>query len=276
MGLGGHLTWTAVAREISQRAPDVKVLPCKNRSGIFEVVRCEVFKNNPYILQDSLADASYFLPMLLDNPAANYCKKDTPEKAFHNTEFHIIEQACQVYGIQKPELKCDIFLTEEEVLSVENSLINIPKEFVTIEPFSKTNYTPNRAYPFDKFQEVVNKLSKDVAVVQVGNTAAAKLDNAIDLRGNTTFREASGIIGKSKAFISCEGGLVHAATAFQTKSVVILTGYQSEKMVAYPQNININISTHGPCGLKIKCPTCTEDRNKHDCKEIIRAARSLL
>ena len=63
--------------------------------------------------------------------------------------------------------------------------------------------------------------------------------------------------------------MVHAVTAFNTKSVVIMTGYQSEKMVAYPQNININIGTHGPCGLKIPCEKCIEDATNHDEHSIV-------
>jgi hypothetical protein len=39
-------------------------------------------------------------------------------------------------------------------------------------------------------------------------------------------------------------------------------------MVAYPQNINLNISTHGPCGLKVECPECKSDAENHDWTEI--------
>jgi hypothetical protein len=47
-------------------------------------------------------------------------------------------------------------------------------------------------------------------------------------------------------------------------------------MVCYPQNYYINTASHGPCGLKIKCPECDEDALNHDEKEIIEKARSLL
>jgi ADP-heptose:LPS heptosyltransferase len=71
-------------------------------------------------------------------------------------------------------------------------------------------------------------------------------------------------------FLATESGLVHAATAVDTKSLVIITGYQSEKMVAYPQNINVNISSHGPCGLKIECPECKKDAENHNPKDIVK------
>ena len=62
---------------------------------------------------------------------------------------------------------------------------------------------------------------------------------------------------------------MHAANAVDTKSVVILTGYQTYKMVAYPTNINVDISSHGPCGLKIDCPDCINDVDRHDENEIV-------
>ena len=40
-------------------------------------------------------------------------------------------------------------------------------------------------------------------------------------------------------------------------------------MVAYPTNINVDISSHGPCGLKIDCPDCINDVARHDENEIV-------
>ena len=102
------------------------------------------------------------------------------------------------------------------------------------------------------------------------------LNSVTDFRGKTSFREAALVIGESKAFLSSEGGLVHAATTVDTPSVVIITGYQHPDMVAYPQNININLGQHGPCGLKVKCDDCFSEVMNHDYEEIIEKTMSLL
>ena len=47
-------------------------------------------------------------------------------------------------------------------------------------------------------------------------------------------------------------------------------------MVAYPQNININISSHGTCGLKIPCEQCKKDVETHNEQEIIDKALNYL
>ena len=66
------------------------------------------------------------------------------------------------------------------------------------------------------------------------------------------------------------------ATAFDTRSFVVLTGYQTRQMVAYPQHTYIDISSHGPCGMKIECPDCLRDAESHDPQEILHIIESNL
>lgn len=273
MGLGGYLTWTAAAEEIKKAVGShIKFLPIEQHGNFIKIVHSEVFEHNKNFLQvfDKQTN-DYIFPLILNNPAANYCKQDTPEKAFQRGDKHIIEQCCEVYGIGNPTLKCYLNFSEEENKKI-NSIVQQHignEDYLTIEPYSKDNYTPNRAYDFKKWQQVVNELHSKIKIVQVGNPNQPILENVINLTGKTTFFEAAGVIGRSKLFMSSEGGLVHAATAVNTTSLVILTGYQTEKMVAYPQNINIRIATHGPCGLKRECKDCKKDVEDHDWHEIV-------
>ena len=278
MGLGGYLLWTPVAREIKKATgqKDLKFLPVEQHGHFIKPVISDVFKNNEDFLQEKISSDLLF-PLILNNPKANYCKQDTPTKAYHRKDKHIIAQFCEVYGIENPELKCYLKSdSDDEVKTIVKNKVG-EDPFITIEPISKVNYTPNRVYDFEKWQAIVDHLSKKVKVAQVGNKGSRLLDNVIDLTGITTFNNTAGIIGESKLFLSSEGGLVHAATAFDTKSIVVITGYQSEKMVAYPQNFNVNISKHiEPCGLKINCDQCKKDRERHNIGEIIEIAENYL
>jgi ADP-heptose:LPS heptosyltransferase len=266
MGLGGYLTWTALAREIRSKY-GVRSIPVESYGSGVKLIKSSIFYNNPNFIQEFGGELG--VQIQLNNPASNYCLRDTPEKAYHKTDKHIIETVCEPYGIQNPQLRCEIYLDEEEKESVEKIKQSLPNVFLVIEPHSNFEYTVNRRYPLKKWQIVVDELSKNVPVVQVGASNKLLLNNVIDLRGKTTFRTAGGIIGKSKGLISTEGGLIHLATSFDTKSFVILTGYQSRKMVEYPQHVYIDISSHGPCGMKIDCPECSKDAIKHDPQEIV-------
>jgi ADP-heptose:LPS heptosyltransferase len=282
MGLGGYLLWTPVAREIRKSVGNnsIKIFPVEQHGHFMKPILSEVFKNNDDFCQNSYEaskDGSLLLPVVLNNPEANYCKQDTPTKAYHRKDKHIIEQFCEIYGITNPELRCYLSADDDSAVSriIKNNVGDSP--FITIEPLSKTNYTPNRVYNFDKWQKVVDVLQEKIKVVQVGCEGSKVLENVIDLTGKTSFNNTAALIGKSRLFMSSESGLVHAATAFDTKTITIITGYQSEKMVAYPQNFNVNISTHlEPCGLKINCDHCKKDRDKHDHEEIVQIAKDYL
>jgi len=278
MGLGGYLAWTAVAREIVQSGKAKKLLPCEVHGGQYlKIVESEIWKDNPYITLDFQEyQSGHALPLQLNNPRTNYCKNDTPTRAFHRFDKHIIGQICEFYGLENPLLKCELFFSESEHDNVNRIVSGLNKDFITIEPESKTNYTSNRVYPFDKWQKIVDSLSTEVQVVQIGRRGSRPLENTTSLLGDTTFREAALLIGRSKMFLSSEGGLTHAATTTDTPALVVLTGYQHEKMVAYPQNINVNISSHGPCGLKQECPECRQDSIKHDWREIVNIVKEKL
>jgi ADP-heptose:LPS heptosyltransferase len=273
MGLGGYLTWTALAREI-YNLHKIKIIPMELHGAVTKLIKSPIFYNNPHIIQEFSGEIG--VQIQLNKKEANYCKVDTPEKALHKGDLHIIENLCMAYGIHKPKLKCELFLDKQEKKEVESLLKNISSDFITIEPHSNTDYTVNRSYPFEKWESVVKELSKKIQVVQIGTEKNKLLSRVVDLRGKTSFRTAGGIIEKSKFLMSTEGGLTHLATAFDTPALVILTGYQTQKMVEYHQNYYLDISSHGPCGMKILCSHCSEDSKNHNESEVTKMALDLL
>ena len=281
MGLGGYLTWTAAIRELSTKKlpKDVTILPCEiTGNTVTKIVKSSVFKNNPYIYSGDLDDfdASKAMILPLNLPQTNYCLEDHPDKAVHRSDKHIIETICEFYEIESPQLKCELYFSAYEKAKAKKDFITtLPEEYVVIEPTSKINYTSNRTYPFYKWQSIVDSLP-DTNFVQIGSPGSEVLNNVHNLVGKTTFREAALIVEGAQALVASEGGLTHVATAVDTVAIVVITGYQTEKMVAYPQNININIATHGPCGLKKHCEQCQRDAISHDHGEIIVALSELL
>lgn len=280
MGLGGYLTWTAVAREICNSSGIKKVFPFEQHGMLIKTIKTSIFDNNPFIQQHYDSEVLAF-PMQLNNAATNYCKQDTPQKAVHRHDKHIIEQICEFYGIKNPSLKCELYLTQQEK-SVAEQLLNsfgIADNFVVIEPQSNDEYTVNKLYSLQKWQTVADELTKlGQTVVQIGrSTETQVLSNVINLTGKTNFREAAAIISKSKLFVSSEGGLMHASNAVGKKSVILFTGFIHPRMTGYPENKNIWIGKdHGPCGMKTICQECKKNVDNHDPLEIVDAVKDLL
>jgi len=282
MGLGGYLFWTAVAREISEKSfggnSQIKFLPieaCNN--GIIKLIKSEIFANNPRFFQE-FTDSEFAFPLVLNNQELNYCKRDTPERAYHRYDKHVVAQICEYYGIQNPRTNCEIYFSEQEINKTDKLLAGL-KDFVVIEPQSNDEYSKNKVYPFEKWQNITNKLlAEGISVVQVGRTTGDKnLSGAINLTGQTSFKEAAQVISRSKMFISSEGGLMHAANGCGVKSIIIYTGYIHPRMTGYSENINIWIN-HGPepCGMKMKCIDCQTAVANHDENEIVELIKEHL
>jgi len=285
MGLGGYLFWTAAAREIHKKIlggnKQIKFLPleaCDN--GITKLIKSEIFLNNPYFFQE-FNNSEFVFPLVLNNQDLNYCKSDTPEKAIHRYDKHVVGQICEHYGIENPKINCEIYFSDEEIKKVdflfEENKLNT--KFVVIEPQSNEEYSINKVYPFQKWQNVVNQLtSSGICVVQIGRKTKDKiLDGAINLTGITTFREAAQIISRSSMFISSEGGLMHAANGVGIKSLIVYTGYIHPQMTGYPENFNIWLNHDSkPCGMKMKCAECSKAVLSHDETEIVEIAKEYL
>jgi ADP-heptose:LPS heptosyltransferase len=151
--------------------------------------------------------------------------------------------------------------------------------FIVIEPQSNDEYTVNKLYSFKKWQLVTDELVKlGFTLVQVGReNRGNRLKNVIDLTGKTSFREAAAIIKNSSLFISSEGGLMHAANAVGVKSVILFTGFIHPRMTGYPENKNLWIGNdHGPCGMKVRCPSCAKNVEDHDYFEIVEAVKGII
>jgi len=277
MGLGGHMMWTAVAREIvetyKEQHGDFKILPVSNNT----LVRSEIFKNNPYFTYNQ--KEPHFI-MDLSNPDTNYCIREEPYRAIHRNDKHVIEQVCEFYKIANPSLKCELYLTDEENAKVDNILEGIG-DFIAIEPHAKNSYTVNKEYSFEKWQSVVDSLKDEVQFVQIGVPSKKTLKNVIDFTGKTSYRETYRVIEKSLLFVGIEGGLMHVANSCGKKSVIVVPGFLHPDTFCYPENINIQVCSYceknGPCGYTSK--VCDDGKNevkKHNEDIIVSSIREVM
>jgi len=259
MGMGGHLMWTAVAKNIKKHLN-------KNCTAIENNNFCnsKIFANNPNFSKDS----KFILN--LSEKKTNYVKRDGGRVVF-STKDHAIKHALKYYGINDDiDLKCEIYPTKEEENKSESIVNDLPLEYVCIEPHSKTSWMKSRVYPFDKYQNIVNALKDKFNFVQIGSPNSRKLDNALCINGKLTFRETYGVLKNSMFLLSTEGGLVHLANASGTKSFVIYTSYQHPSMTMYPENTLIDIALYRDEILGYKNHELYEkERESHNETEII-------
>lgn len=129
--------------------------------------------------------------------------------------------------------------------------------FVLVEPHTKgTVYADNKSWGHDRYQEVVSRL-KSLQWVQVGPKKTLKGVHFIE---TPTFRDACAIMERAACFLGGEGGLHHAAAAFDVPAVVIFGGCASPAATGYDGHINLSYGE--PCGSMRPCPHCKDAMSK--------------
>lgn len=137
--------------------------------------------------------------------------------------------------------------------------------------------TQLKQWPKERYEELIVQFKKEfpnIKIIQLGDK------KAIPIRGTdaTVFGESleytKHILKNSLCHIDCEGGLVHLATQFKTKCIVIF-GPTPIHMYAYPQNVNlVNKECAGCMGVhEAWAYECFAKHHTARCMESIAADR---
>ena len=188
MGYGGALIWTGLTRNLKARFPDKRIVLVHKRTWRQVVARKPykskvIYDNNPDI--DVVTDeinwlwqrwqypANQTVVVHMRDPQYLYWDSYTPERIIYKTGQHAIQFACDVHDIDGAILQPRVELTDTERRTVDQLLRKhgLEGEFICLEPHTKTSFTPNKAWPSEKWQQVVDRLREehsDLPLVQIG------------------------------------------------------------------------------------------------------------
>lgn len=181
-------------------------------------------------------------------------------------------QRCELFVTENDRQKCDALIASHD--------LNHP--FIAIEPDTNRDYFGTlRQWPLNYWQELVNAIKAarpDVTVVQIGLKNAQRVSGTLDLRGQTDFRTAALLLGRSDLFIGTESGLMHAANAVDARALILWGGITLPEYIGYPdqQTTICKYVSCAPCGRRGDC------HNGHICMrsisvdEVFEAALSML
>lgn len=257
MGLGGHILWTAVAREYRRKFGRRVFLTNRvfGRSPFpRKIVDSELYRHNTDILGRDEDPKGKGDEIRLDNREALYWHKVTRERIVYKAEGHAIEIASRAYGIEAPEIRCHVPLTEEEE-EYGRRLRERLGPYLAIEPHTKDSFTVNKRYGFARWQKVADGLRDwDGKILQVGERDKPILENVVDGTGQPSIRHTAAVLRYASALVAPEGGLMHLANGVGTKAVVVYGGYVHPGLTGYEENINLFSDIDcAPCGLRRRC-----------------------
>lgn len=128
---------------------------------------------------------------------------------------------------------------------------------VIIEPNIKKNAAPNKQWGWLRWNKLAWLLRREgVDACQVGETGTAVLDG-VDFLQTHSFRSACAVIKHARAVVLPEGGLHHAAAAFDIPGVVIFGGFTPVELTGYSMHRNLGASMSEACGMRILCSHCS-------------------
>ncbi len=280
MGYGGALIWTGLFRNLRERHPEKKVVLRYHRSLKDFLCRRKhpdhiIYHNNPdiagiydpfewffakhqYTNQDTIV-------INMNDPRYIYADGDDEERIHYRTGKHAIQIACDMHDINDATVKPRIVLTEDEVQKADQILEQhglAAKNYLCVEPHSKVSFTVNKAWFWDRWQELIFRLkayfsenNQDIQIVQVGVQTDEILDGVVDLTGQMSFRETGRVLENARTFISYMGGLIHLAKAVGLRNVVLISAWEPYELAAYPDDMNLYSDVECKnCGLKKACP----------------------
>ena len=145
------------------------------------------------------------------------------------------------FGVEIQEPLCVLNFGADEKAGVDALLasMNLTRRgFIVVEPDTNRDWFGElRAWPFERWQTVVDTLQRQlpgVQVVQLGVANSPILEGVVSLCGQTNFRQAALVQRNSALFIGTEGGLMHAAAAVGTPSVILWGGVTIPDFAGYP------------------------------------------
>lgn len=243
MGLGDWIMATAQVRELNERTNrKVVVVDRMNRPRW-----SEAFENNPRI---GRAHAHDTVRLLNAGGARPYIKQKTTT--------HWLWQR---WNIQPGEL----YLSDAEVA------FGVPfAGCVLVEPNTKVP-GGNKAWPFERWQELVHLLARERACVQVGAPGSRVLDG-VQFVETANVRYAFGVLAAARAFVGTEGALHHAAAALGVPAVVLWSEFISPVFTGYGSQHNIR-KTSAVCGARLPCASCRASMDAISVDEVYRAAQ---
>jgi len=267
-GVGDQLCMTAVIRLIHKQYP-FKIVVISSFP--------ELFYNNPRVWKNlKLTVNSYgsfiirVLRFLAGKNLANFLFTNPNIKYEEymreiKSPLHLVEANTLHFKINLnfDSIVNEIYFSQKEIIAFTEKF-NLPNSYSVIQPNSKTSYTPNKQWGFQKYQKIITQL-KNFKWIQLGVTGDLLLNDVENYIGKTSLRELAFIIKNAEFIVSNEGLLNHIASAVKTKSYVVFSGFHNIDIANYNETISIVNTPQvncAPCWITSNCPKkikyCTE------------------
>lgn len=147
---------------------------------------------------------------------------------------------------------------------------------VMIEPHCKNIGHDNKRYPFLRWLEVVRSMPETQFVQCGAGDLPWLMEPNVKHVVTPSFRHAAAVLAGSRALVSGEGGLMHAAAAVGVRAVVAYGGFISPEVTGYDMHKNLFTGEGLGCGMRTNCVHCQKAMARITPDEIVSNLKELL
>lgn len=251
MGLGDWIMATADVKKLNEATKRRIVVVGKGSKPMWS----EVFEHNPRIAKSiHHVERGELVQTLVNGP---------------NMRPYIAGKTDQKWSWRRLRNQSpgEIWLTEGE-----KAFAQLYKDMLVVEPNVKANGHTNKAWSFDRWEEVARKNLHPM--VQCGGVGTKWLPGVTRVE-TPTFRHAAAVLSVAKGIVTTEGALHHAAAAFSIPAVILWSEFISPDVTGYQSQHNLR-HAGDPCGMRVPCKTCAISMDKISVDEVTEAIQKLL
>jgi len=205
-----------------------------------------LYSNNPYIVTPGEPSSDDQI-WLNDSPG------DRPYIDYQGTRLHTDNRRMVgkkfrtwVYNVKHTPEPMEIFFTEQEHWQCDQLK---KREFILVNPHVKRKAPPNKRWPFEYYQDVVDSMCEKIDIIQPKremNEPTLERVTCMEL----DLRQLAVYISTAALIICNEGLLHHIAAAFSTPAIVLFGGYIPANVTGYDYQQSIYVQDKDVIGVR--------------------------
>ena len=213
-------------------------------------VKCfvDIYENNPRLDGFVSSPEEVFVDKeFMQRRAANDFSRDEvlvltcylkTKPTLHRVVLPAVDFVCRIVKVTPESNRIRIYLSSEDE-TFAKGFYKKNRQKTVIFHNRKFLYAPQKEWYNEKWAEVIDYINRcGHQVIQVGIHDDPYIEGAIDLRDQTTIREAFALLKYADCFLGLDPVFNHASNAFLKPSVVLF-GSTTPEVWGYDHNINI-------------------------------------
>lgn len=169
--------------------------------------------------------------------------------------------------------KFDLRPGEIALTEAERDMASHHAGFIVVEPNIKGTNGGNKAWIWGRWQALADALPGQV--IQFAANADTQVLRGVRVLRTPSFRDACAVLAQSRALVTTEGGLHHAAAALGVPAVVLFSHFIAPSITGYHTHRNI-YHAGAPCGSRTECQACRASMEAITVEEVIRNLQEIV